>query len=325
MHEQRAGQRFVPKQRQRFEDTREPEVIVIARCQPLRALRERRRLSDLVSLAHQTVERKHAIERAYHIGAQLGALLKLRNGPVIETRCVRICGTAFAKREEPLNEVVHVFELGIAKPQDIIEPAALIIGCGPFVECYDPAAFVHLFCESLAGRALSLRERRHVMTSTNQNDWEERVAKLWAAVDDYEPDAFRARMAELVAERPAGDPLALFELASAYDSTGHSDKAVPLYREALAAGLGGVQRRRAVIQMASSLRNLGEAHESVALLSAERTRGSDELDDAVAAFLALALVDTGREREAVSLALRALARHLPRYNRSLSNYAKELV
>jgi hypothetical protein len=47
----------------------------------------------------------------------------------------------------------------------------------------------------------------------------------------------------------------------------------------------------------------------------------DELDDAVRGFLALALVDVGREREAVTLALTALAPHLPRYQRSLANYA----
>lgn len=77
-----------------------------------------------------------------------------------------------------------------------------------------------------------------------------------------------------------------------------------------------------MIQLASSLRNLGKASGSVALLTAERDAGSDELDDAVSAFLALALVDVGREREAVSLALTALARHLPRYQRSLANYAR---
>jgi Arc/MetJ family transcription regulator len=42
------------------------------------------------------------------------------------------------------------------------------------------------------------------------------------------------------------------------------------------------------------------------LLTAERELESDDLDDAVSATLALALVDTGREREAVSLALTAL-------------------
>ena len=77
--------------------------------------------------------------------------------------------------------------------------------------------------------------------------------------------------------------------------------------------------------MASSLRNLGRADESVRLLRAEREAGSDHLDDAVSAFLALALTDTGDEREAASLALEALAPHLPRYQRSLGHYARELA
>jgi tetratricopeptide repeat protein len=51
--------------------------------------------------------------------------------------------------------------------------------------------------------------------------------------------------------------------------------------------------------------------------------GSDDLDDAVRAFLAL--TSLGRDREAVSLALTALAAHLPRYNRSLAAYARELA
>jgi len=131
-------------------------------------------------------------------------------------------------------------------------------------------------------------------------------------------------MEELAAELPADSAVALFERAASLDSTGHSDLAVPLYRQALALGLQGERRRRAVIQMASSLRNLGRASESVALLTAERDAGSDDLDDAVSAFLALALVDTGREREAVSLALTALSRHLTRYQRSLANYAQEI-
>jgi Tetratrico peptide repeat len=104
--------------------------------------------------------------------------------------------------------------------------------------------------------------------------------------------------------------------------TGHSDLAVPLYRRALEVGLGDDRRRQAVIQLASSLRNLGRASESVALLTAERDRDSDELDDAVDAFLALALVDAGREREAVSVALLAVSRHMTRYQRSLTNYAR---
>jgi tetratricopeptide (TPR) repeat protein len=156
-------------------------------------------------------------------------------------------------------------------------------------------------------------------------DWEGRLTELWASLDELDEQEFVRRIDALAAERAPDDPVALFERASAQDSTGHSGRAVPLYRRALQQGLEGQRRRRAVIQMASSLRNLGQAAESVSLLAAERAAGSDELDDAVAAFLALALVDTGREREAAALALAALARHLPRYNRSLARYAQEIA
>ena len=120
-------------------------------------------------------------------------------------------------------------------------------------------------------------------------EWEERLADLWAALDELDEEAFLARIDALAAERGDDDAIALFERGAARDSTGHSDLAVPLYRRALELGLEGERRRRAVIQMASSLRNLGQAEESVALLTAERDAGSDALDDAVAVFLALAL------------------------------------
>ena len=162
------------------------------------------------------------------------------------------------------------------------------------------------------------------VSEATDDDWEQRLAAVWAAADDLDDADLRARVAALAAERPAGDATALFELGGADDSTGRPEEAEGHYRQALEAGLEGERRRRAVIQLASTLRNLGRAEESVELLSAERGRAYDELDDAVAAFLALSLVDTGREREAVSVALEALAPHLTRYNRSLANYAREL-
>jgi tetratricopeptide (TPR) repeat protein len=156
-------------------------------------------------------------------------------------------------------------------------------------------------------------------------DWEQRVSDLWASFDDRSEEEFMAEMEDLVAELPADSARAAYERASAFDSTGHPDKAVPHYRRALELGLDGDHRREAVIQLASSLRNLGQASESVALLTAERERRSDDLDAAVSAFLALALVDTGREREAVSVALTALVPHLRRYQRSLANYARMIA
>jgi hypothetical protein len=90
-------------------------------------------------------------------------------------------------------------------------------------------------------------------------------------------------------------------------------------------GLDGGRRRQAVIQLASSLRVIGRAEESVALLTAEINAASDNLNEAVLAFLALALADIGREREAASLALAALAPHLPQYQKTVANYARLMV
>jgi len=155
--------------------------------------------------------------------------------------------------------------------------------------------------------------------------WEQRVAEAWASFDQCSGPEFVALIDRLAAELAQASPRGAFERACAFDSTGQPDRAVPLYRQALAQGLHAAHRRRAVIQLASSLRNLGQPHDSVELLTAELAAGSDPLDDAVRAFLALALADTGREREAVSLALAALAPHLPRYQRSLANYARHLT
>lgn len=166
------------------------------------------------------------------------------------------------------------------------------------------------------------------------NDWEDRVAEAWASIDDYEnrEDEFRALIDSLAAALPEGHPLAAFERACAWDSTGHSDRAVPLYQWALDHGLTGYRRRRAVIQLSSSLRNIGQAETAVKLLEAERAIDPATLDeqtrslaDAISATLALCLADTGREREAVSVAVGALAPHLPRYQRSMANYARLLL
>jgi hypothetical protein len=155
--------------------------------------------------------------------------------------------------------------------------------------------------------------------------WEQRVADLWKAIDNYEPDAFVAQIDALALELPPHNAVGLFERGSAQDSTGHPDLAVPLYRAALNAGLTGLPRRRATIQLASSMRNLGNAQEAADLLAAEAEGTSDELDGAVQAFLALALADLRREREALAISLTALSRYLPQYKRSLARYASEIA
>jgi tetratricopeptide (TPR) repeat protein len=161
--------------------------------------------------------------------------------------------------------------------------------------------------------------------TTPPPEWEKRIAELWSTIADYAPQDFIGAMKSITNELPPDSPEGLFEMGSAYDSTGHSDQAVPLYRLALDHGLQPPRRRRAVIQMASSMRNLGQSNESVALLREEIARGSDELDDALHAFLALSLSELGNEREGLSLVLKSLAAHLPRYQISVANYAELLL
>jgi tetratricopeptide (TPR) repeat protein len=164
------------------------------------------------------------------------------------------------------------------------------------------------------------------MTADPHADVNHRAAALFATIDDYEEQDFIAAIDALAAELPAEDPDGLFHRACALDSWGHSAQAIPLYRKALdVGGLTGENRRRAVIQMASSMRNTGQAQPALELLVAERANGSDHLDDALDCTTALCLASLGREREGLSIVLVALAKHLPRYNRSMANYARALV
>lgn len=152
--------------------------------------------------------------------------------------------------------------------------------------------------------------------------WEERVAAFWRDADDADPAATLAAMRTLVNERPADDASALYEWASVHDFLGLEAEAVPLYRAALQGALDAHRRSQTVIQLASSLRNVGEADEAIALL--EGVPESDALHASARAFLALALHDVGRHADALRVALDALAPHLPAYRRSILDYAAEL-
>ena len=161
-----------------------------------------------------------------------------------------------------------------------------------------------------------------------RSQWQQRIDALWDTADD-EPETFLAAVAQLVAELPEDDPVGLFELGGAYDSTGHERRAAHCYRRALAGGLDTSRRRQAVIQLASTLRNLGEPAEGAELLRAELARDVEDeeavaLHDCAVAFLALCLADLGQERAGLGLVVTALAGRLPRYRRSLTNYAAEL-
>lgn len=170
------------------------------------------------------------------------------------------------------------------------------------------------------------------------DDWQAQVAEIWSRAHDLAPDDLVSEIDRLAADRAAGgDAAALFEQASARDTAGVEGEAVPLYRTSLATGeLDDYRRRRAVIQLASSLRLLGQFDESedllrteLALAEAGSSTGADPephaLHDELRAVLALTLIEAGRPVEAAALALETLAPHLSRYNRSVAGNAAEVL
>ena len=157
------------------------------------------------------------------------------------------------------------------------------------------------------------------------SNWDARVDAVWSQAAELGAAAVVERIDTLAAERPADDARAVYEAASARDFAGDETDAEPLYRRALTLGLAEPHRAQAVVQLASTLRNLGRADESVELLRAELDAHPDhELADAVRAFLALALVSRGDAVAGASVALTALAPHLPLYRRAVERYAAEL-
>jgi hypothetical protein len=154
--------------------------------------------------------------------------------------------------------------------------------------------------------------------------WEARCAALWERLDEFGREEFVQAMQDLAAETD-DEAVGLFEVGGAHDSKGFTEQAVGYYARAVEAGLSGVRRRRVSIQMASSLRETGRPEEALAMIEEERGRGSDAYDDALAMCEALTLAKLGRDREGLSVALVALAPHLPRYQRSTVNYARGLV
>lgn len=146
---------------------------------------------------------------------------------------------------------------------------------------------------------------------------------FWDRLDADDPAAARAELGRLLDARGLDDARAAFERASLHDALGEEDAAIPLYRQALERGLGAPQRTEAIIQLASSLRNVGDTSSAMALL---RTIGDDDpLVSSARAFLALALHDDEKPTAAVRTALQTLAPTLPQYRRAVDAYAGELA
>jgi cyanophycin synthetase len=165
--------------------------------------------------------------------------------------------------------------------------------------------------------------RRKVVRNRGEHPAQADIDALWE-IDD--PQARIAAGAALRAAHP-GDPVVAYEYAGIFDSAGQEAAAVGLYEEALDGGLREPLRHRCLIQLASTLRNLGRLDEATA-----------RIEDAVAAeptsigarmFRAMILHDAGRATEGLRGLLEVVAAEssdadVQRYRRSLTAYAAEL-
>lgn len=152
---------------------------------------------------------------------------------------------------------------------------------------------------------------------------EDRLERFWQTAGDRPGAELSGMLETILSEESAATGRALFERASLHDYLGDEAAAVPLYRAALDAGLPAPHRTPAIIQLGSSLRNVGDVSAAIALL--QTVDAEDPLFPAAQAFLALALHDDDKPTPALRTALAALAPRLPSYQRAVSFYADDLA
>lgn len=161
------------------------------------------------------------------------------------------------------------------------------------------------------------------MTSTSLDDQLARAVELRSS--GHAEDA-RVLLSELNAQRP-DDPQVNLHIAWTHDKLGMEKEAVPFYEKSLELGLVGDDLRHALLGLGSTYRALGEYEKSKATL----TRGVAEFpeDRGLQVFLAMALYNNGRAKEACELLLRLLsdttaADDIIMYRSAIDEYAADL-
>ena len=145
--------------------------------------------------------------------------------------------------------------------------------------------------------------RRKVIAARGEHEAETMIAELWANPDELA----RIAAAQALADTDPADPRLIFELASAYASSGENEQAIRLYDKAIGAGLREPHRHRALIQQASSYRSIGDLPAARQILDTlwDLRPGSA----AIAAFRALTMLDQGEAPAAVADLINVLLSH----------------
>jgi tetratricopeptide (TPR) repeat protein len=125
---------------------------------------------------------------------------------------------------------------------------------------------------------------------------------------------------ELLDQHP-DSALIAFEMGGAYDFAGREAEAVPHYRRAIALGLPEELIPRVMLQLGSTLRNLGEVTDAVTLLSDASQKYPN--NRGLRVFLALALHSSGQSQRAIVTLLDTLLLdpdELDGYARAIGEY-----
>lgn len=126
-----------------------------------------------------------------------------------------------------------------------------------------------------------------------------------------------------LAQRNPGSGRVYFEYAGAYDYAGYEKNAISLYQTALRLGLEESYRKRALVQLGSSLRNLGKHDEAIDLLRDACKEFPDYAPLKI--FYALALFSMGDKTAAFTTLLKAtVLEDVDGYQRALRYYADEI-
>src|SRR6185312_15408692 len=97
-----------PQQRERSEDPRQAQKIVVVRREPdPRPRTERRHTEDLVPGDRQSIEVEHHAERPLEAVAKCSFTVKSREGLLVQERRTGIERAPLREREQPLDVIVH--------------------------------------------------------------------------------------------------------------------------------------------------------------------------------------------------------------------------
>jgi tetratricopeptide (TPR) repeat protein len=129
---------------------------------------------------------------------------------------------------------------------------------------------------------------------------EEKLQQAKALRQEDELEASQEILLDLLKSNPK-NPLVLYEVGGSFDVLGEEKKAIPYYKDAIAAGLDGEDYQECLICLGSCYRNLGKIDDAIAVLK-RFTKEFPEVNSGQV-FLALAYYNDGREDETTRILL----------------------